>query len=131
MTKSLISIVGCILSIPAVGLCTLTTNNFYISLIFMALSYLFSECWMSPAITMMQNAVKPEQTGVVVSGFTFYITIAGCISTVVFNYIANILGAPSAPHIYGKLIFAWSLFGYLAAIPCFWIAGKQYKKHMD
>jgi hypothetical protein len=59
------------------------------------------------------------------------LTIAGCVSTVVLNYFANLLGAPSAPHIYGKLIFVWSLFGYLASIPCFWIAGKHYKKHMD
>jgi len=131
MTKAWVSIIGSALAIPAVGLCTLTTTSFHTSLFFMAVSYLVSECWMSPAVTMMQNTVKPEQTGSVVSGFLFYLTIAGCISTVVLNYFANLLGAPGAPHIYGKLIFAWSLFGYLASIPCFWIAGKHYKKHMD
>jgi sugar phosphate permease len=60
MTKAIVSIVGSALAIPAVGLCTLTTNSFHTSLFFMAVSYLVSECWMSPAVTMMQNTVKPE-----------------------------------------------------------------------
>lgn len=60
MTKSLICMIGSLLGLPAIAMCTLVTNNFYVSLFFMALKYLVAECWMSPAITMMQSTVKPE-----------------------------------------------------------------------
>ena len=53
MTKALVCIIGSALAIPAIAACVLTTNNFYLSLTMMALKYLLSECWMSPAITMM------------------------------------------------------------------------------
>jgi len=60
MTKSLICMIGSLLGLPAIAICTLNTNNFYLSLFFMAVKYLVAECWMSPAITMMQATVKPK-----------------------------------------------------------------------
>jgi MFS family permease len=60
MTKSIICMIGSLLGLPAIAMCTLVTNNFYVSLFFMAVKYLVAECWMSPAITMMQSTVKPE-----------------------------------------------------------------------
>lgn len=53
MTKANICIAGSALAIPFLSLCVLTTNNFYLSLICMAIKYFLSENWMSPAITMM------------------------------------------------------------------------------
>ena len=53
MTKAYICSIGSALAIPAIGLCVLNTSNFYLSLVAMAFKYLISECWMSPAITMM------------------------------------------------------------------------------
>lgn len=45
--------------------------------------------------------------------------------------VANVLGAAANPAIYGKLIFGWSLFGYLGSIPSFLKAGRLYKKKME
>ena len=53
MTKAIVCILGSAAAIPAIAACTLITNNFYLSVFFMAVKYLISECWMSPAITMM------------------------------------------------------------------------------
>lgn len=41
------------------------------------------------------------------------------------------MGAITNPAVYGKLITLWSFIGYIGAIPCFWKAGKLYKKKMD
>jgi hypothetical protein len=41
------------------------------------------------------------------------------------------LGAAGNPAIYGKLIFAFSMIGYLGSIPFFWKGGKEYKKFVD
>lgn len=60
------------------------------------------------------------------SAYLFFLTVAGCASSVLVGYLSNWLGAASNPHIYGKLVFAGSLIGYLGAIPSFWKAGKSY-----
>lgn len=85
MTKSIICIAGSLLGLPAIMACTLVTGNFYLSLFAMALKYLVSECWMSPAITMMQSTVPPEDQGNIVSAHLFYLTIVGCFSTVLLG----------------------------------------------
>ena len=53
MTKALVCLLGGAFAIPAISICVLTTSNFWVSMAFMALKYLLSESWMSPAITMM------------------------------------------------------------------------------
>lgn len=61
MTKALVCLVGSALAIPAISLCVLNPVNFYRALFFMGIKFLVSECWMSPAITMMQNTVSPKE----------------------------------------------------------------------
>ena len=61
LTKALVCMIGSGLAIPAIAACTLTTGSFYISLAAMAIKYLVSECWMSPAITMMQSTVEAKK----------------------------------------------------------------------
>jgi len=85
MTKIYICSLGSLLAIPAIGLCVLNTSNFYLSLVAMGFKYLISECWMSPAITMMQSTVKPEEQGSIVSAHLFYLTVVGCFSTVLLG----------------------------------------------
>lgn len=131
MTKAYICSIGSFLAIPAIALCVLNTQNFYLSLVAMGFKYLISECWMSPAITMMQSTVTPKEQGSVVSAHLFYLTVVGCFSTVLLGQMANLLGAAANPAIYGKLIFAWSIIGYIGAIPSFLKAGKLYKKKMN
>ena len=53
MTKALVCIVGSAIAIPCISACVLNPVNFYRALFFMGLKFLVSECWMSPAITMM------------------------------------------------------------------------------
>lgn len=131
MTKALVCMVGSALAIPAITLCVLNPTNFYRSLFFMGVKFLVSECWMSPAITMMQNSVKPSEQGSIVSAHLFYMTAIGCLSTVVLGQCVNIFGAVTNPAVYGKLIWLWSMIGYVGSIPCFWKAGKVYKEFVD
>jgi MFS family permease len=131
MTKSLVCILGGLAAIVPIGVATLVTNNFWLSLFAMGLKYLLAESWMSPAITMMQSTVKPEEQGSIVSAHLFFLTIVGCASTVTLGAVSNALGVASNPAIYGKLIFLWNIIGYLGAAPFFWIGGKKYKEHLE
>ena len=131
MTKAYVCIFGTLLSLPAIGLCTLTGHSFYLALVCMGLKYFLAEGWMSPSITMMQATVKPEEQGSIVSAWLFYNTLVGCFSTILLGAVANALGAPSNPMIYGYLIFGWNLIGKLGSIPFFLRGGREYKKHME
>lgn len=86
---------------------------------------------MSPSVTMLQNTVGPNEQGSIVSAFHFYLTIVGCFSCVLLGNVANFFGAAGDPTVYGKLIFGWSLLGYLGSIPCFYKGGKFYKEFME
>jgi uncharacterized membrane protein len=85
MTKAYVCSIGSALAIPAIALCTLNTTSFWLSLGAMGVKYLLSECWMSPAITMMQATVPPEEQGSIVSAHLFYLTVVGCFSTVLLG----------------------------------------------
>lgn len=131
MTKALVCLVGGIIAIPAISACVLTTNNFWVSMTFMAIKYLVSESWMSPAITMMQATVEPKKQGSIVAAHLFYVTSAGCFSAVLLGQLANVFGAAANPAVYGKLIFAFSMIGYIGAIPTFWRGGQYYKRFVE
>jgi len=84
-TKALLCIQGCAISFPLIALGTLTTGNFYLSVLCYALKVLFSGTYSGPAITMIQNTSPQEQQGNVVSVYFFCITLAQTISPVIFG----------------------------------------------
>lgn len=74
-TKALICMAGCALSFPLIALGTLSTGNFYLSMLSYALMLLVSGTYSGPAITMIQNTAPQEQQGNVISVYFFAITL--------------------------------------------------------
>jgi MFS family permease len=72
MAKGWICILSSLLSIPAMALCCWNHGNFWLSMAAMSIYILVSGCYNSNAITMMQNTVPSEQTGRIISGYSFY-----------------------------------------------------------
>eukprot|EP00355_Strombidium_rassoulzadegani_P001593 CAMPEP_0168609348 /NCGR_PEP_ID=MMETSP0449_2-20121227/1151_1 /TAXON_ID=1082188 /ORGANISM="Strombidium rassoulzadegani, Strain ras09" /LENGTH=152 /DNA_ID=CAMNT_0008649471 /DNA_START=244 /DNA_END=698 /DNA_ORIENTATION=- len=101
MTKALVCIFGAVLAAPVTAACVLNTSNFHLSLFFMGLKFLVSEGWMAPSFTMIQSTVPSDQQGNIVSAVLFFLTIAGCLSTVLLGFVGNALGAAANPAIYG------------------------------
>jgi len=129
-TKAILCIQGCAISVPLIALGTLTTGNFYLSVLCYALKVLFSGTYSGPAITMIQNTSPQDQQGNVVSVYFFCITLAQTLSPVIFGQIANSMGCLANPKLYGPLITTFVFLSYLGSIPFWWLAGKAYKKHM-
>lgn len=129
--KAGICMTGCALSLPLIALGTLTTGNFYLSVLCYALKVLVSGTYSGPAITMIQNTAPQDQQGNVVSVYFFCITLAQTISPAIFGYIANAAGALTNPALYGPLITAFVAFGYIGSLPFWWRAGKAYKEVME
>jgi len=84
MMKSWICIIGNLIAMPAFNLAVLCTGNFWFSLAMIATKYIFGSSWKSPAITMMQNTVPPQQFGNIVSAYQFFYIMSGCTSIVCF-----------------------------------------------
>lgn len=129
--KAAICMTGCALSLPLIALGTLTTGNFYLSVLCYALKVLVSGTYSGPAITMIQNTAPQSQQGNVVSVYFFCITMAQTISPAIFGYIANAAGALTNPAMYGPLITAFVAFGYIGSLPFWYKAGKYYKQVME
>ena len=130
-TKALICMSGCLLSFPLIALGTLTTGNFYLSMLSYALMLLVSGTYSGPAITMIQNTAPQDQQGNVISVYFFAITLPQTISPVIFGWFANKFGVLANPAMYGPLITAFVAFSYLGSLPFWWRAGKNYKKFME
>jgi MFS family permease len=79
--KAIVCIIGSGLGLPTIAMATLIQNNFALSMVGLFLEYLVAECWSSPAITMLLNAISPQNKGFAVSAYLFFTTISGTIST--------------------------------------------------
>lgn len=80
-SKAYVCILGSLLGVPTIAICTLCQNSFGLSMAFLFFEYLTAECWNSPAITMILNTVSADNKGYALSAYFFFTTIAGTIST--------------------------------------------------
>merc|ERR1719331_3659334 len=100
-TKSILCMSGCALSFPLIALGTLSTGNFYLSILCYALKVLVSGTYSGPAITMIQNTSPQDQQGNVVSVYFFAITLPQTISPAIFGWFAQRMGCLANPALYG------------------------------
>jgi len=92
--------------------------------------YLFAECWSSPAITMLINAISPDNKGFAVSAYLFFTTISGTISTFLLGQFSETWDVKNYPARYGYILCAFVFFSYLGSIPFFYLAGNSYKEFL-
>lgn len=119
---------GSLLGCPTIAICLLIQNNFAVSIIGLFFEYLFAECWSSPAITMLINAISPSNKGFAVSAYLFFTTLAGTLSTFLCGQFAETWKFKENPSYYGYTLCAMVFFSYLGSVPFFILAGNSYKK---
>mmetsp|Transcript_1212 Transcript_1212/g.2209 ORF Transcript_1212/g.2209 Transcript_1212/m.2209 type:complete len:345 (+) Transcript_1212:688-1722(+) len=130
MTKAIICCVGSFLAGPLMAFICLNTSSFWMTMGVLCVKILVSGSYTSPAITMMQNTSNSRTQGNLISAHFFYTTLASTISPAVLGYLSTVLDAPSNPMIYGRIILAFVLTGYVGSVPFFWKAGLHYKEFM-
>jgi len=137
MSKAYVCMAGTSLAIPFVCLCYLfrgfenDDTNFYVALVSLALEYLFAECWIGPAITMIINTISPENKGFAVSAFLFFATISGTIATSTLGVLGTHFEAAENPRVYGYLLAVYVCIAYAASLPFFLVAGRSYTAVME
>ena len=75
MIKSMIIIIGNTLATPLLA-AAVFTNNFWVAMVSACSMILVSGAYYGPAVTMMQNTTRQDQSGLVVSASTFYNTVS-------------------------------------------------------
>lgn len=115
------------LGCPTIALCTLINNNFAVSIVALFFEYLTAECWSSPAITMLINAISPENKGFAVSAYLFFTTISGTISTFLLGQFVETYDLAHHRERYGYILCAFVFFSYLGSVPFFYLAGNSYR----
>ena len=104
--------VSSLLPVPLM-LVALFSSNFFLSIGCVSLTYLVSNLWLSPNMTMMQRAIPPSQFGGVISAFQFLATMAGCLGTFAIGSLVNQFPLQNVIAVlvttgYLGSIFAWS-----------------------
>jgi MFS family permease len=118
------------LGCPTIALCTLYQSSFGISIGALFFEYLFAECWSSPAITMLINAISPQNKGFAVSAYLFFTTISGTISTFLLGQFVQTFKLDEHPERFGYILCSFVFFSYLGSVPFFFLAGKSYKQYL-
>lgn len=118
------------LSIPLIGIAC-WTSNFYIAMLAVSAKIFVSGCNVAPTLTMMQNTVSPEDSGLVVSAYSIFTSIGKTISPLFFNQFAKYLGAATNPRKLGLMILIATSFGLLTSNIFMFKAGKEYTKLMQ
>ena len=136
MTKAYVCIFAGLAGIPTSYFCLWFQNNFWFSITFLALEYLFAESWFSPAIAMVLNTISPENRGFAVSVYIFTCTIAGTLATWLLGLLsAKYVGemtnddgtkSPIHPEYFGYILFYFILISYGGSLPFFILAGRNY-----
>ena len=67
----------CVVPIQAV---TLYASNFWVSIVFYFLHFLLAECWMAPAISVIQRELPTQLRGTAIAVFTIVTTFAGSLA---------------------------------------------------
>lgn len=93
-----------------------------------ALFTLFASAFSGPAITMMQNTTPKSLQGSIISTYFFTITAAQTLGPLVLSKLAANAGAVTNPALYGPLITIMTLIGFGGSVPCWYLAGRAYKK---
>ena len=65
-----------------------------------------------------------------ISAWNLYCSLCHSISPILFGVLATFLNAKANPIIYGKLLIAFVIGGYLPAGLLFWKGGKRYEEVM-
>jgi MFS family permease len=114
--------IGCILPLPFIPAMIFSTN-FYFSMFCLFMIYLTSECWFGPAISVLQNNLKPNMRGFGIAAFTFVVSMGGSLAT----YLEGVYLESNDTHSGIKhLVFTCLFSSYLIA-GIFFYAGTRVK----
>lgn len=101
MLKAWICIAGNLIAMPLFVASVLTTNNFWLSISFTGLRFLFGEPWRSPSVTMIQNSSNPEKFGNLVSAYQFYQKMSSVVAAFIIGALFKRFDTVANPAIIG------------------------------
>jgi hypothetical protein len=130
MSKAYVCMASSAIAAPLTALCCLNQSSFYLSMIAITCKTFFSAGYTSPAITMMQNTTISKEQGNVISSHVFWTALSATVCPIFFGYVANLIGAPANPSLYGYVLAGFAFIGYWGSVPFWYLAGKSYTKYM-
>lgn len=128
MTKTYVCILGAVLGIPTIIMCTMIQTNFWLSIAMLAIEFLLAEGWIGPTISMIVTTISPQNKGYSIGAFYFLATVAGTISNFSVNFCLNYFNADKNKSLYGTIIMIFVVSSYTLSIPFFYLAGIEYTK---
>lgn len=126
MFKAWVCIAGNLLALPCFIASVMITNNFWLSISFTALRFLFGEPWRSPSVTMIQNSSDPEKFGNLVSAYQFYQKMSSVVAALIIGALFKRFDVVADPTVIGKILALIGGIAYFGSAVAFYFAGKNY-----
>lgn len=124
MTNSYIIMVGNLVALP-MFICSMFTGNFWYAMIFSSIRVLFSECWPTPSIALLQASTEPRRFGRVFSSNLFFSSLGEASSIAFFGFLVNFFNVSGSHYGFGVLLSVFATFRYLGSCIAYYIAGKK------
>lgn len=84
--RALIPALGCILGLPFFA-GTVLADNFYVAMTCLFFEYLFAECWLGPAMAVLQSAVPENIRAFTVACYLFFGTMFGVLAPFILGLL--------------------------------------------
>lgn len=126
--KSKLCAWSAIISSAALAFSFVAPVGFYASFAAYALHVLVSAGYQSNAFTMIQNSVPAEEIGSAMSSYNLFTNLAQTVSPIIFGFLATAVNAKKFTGLYGPMIAAFLLAGYLPSAVYYFMSGNSYKR---
>ena len=96
MSKAYVAMASGLIAFPFAFIAFMTNDSFWVSIIALGFSVLFSEGWGAPVMTMLIETANPRDLGFTINTYLLFGTLSGSFSTyfmdkvqIYFNAMAN------------------------------------------
>jgi len=127
--RALIPALGCLIGLPFFAGVVLIPN-FYAAMVCLFFEYLFAECWLGPAMAILQSLVEPEIRGTAVALYLFVGTLIGNASPYVLGLLDEKNPSEISIYLLGTVILSYGGAAVLFLILTIAIRRKDSQKSM-
>lgn len=104
MGPAIVCVGGCLIGLPLLCGAVLINDNFKLSMFLLGMKVFLSENWFSPSITLIQNSVRSDKFGNMLTSGKFFGRMVSAVVTSIFGFIVGHYGLLNNPVILGRLI---------------------------
>ena len=128
VTRGFLCGICVLIAFPFVFLSFVLKLNFYVSMIFYAISYFFAEQWYGPCVSMFPQLFPSSVSGLTIAIFSFAGSMAGALINVILGVLGDKFDTENNPANAGYLLTGAVGISYIGCAIPFIVGGLLYSR---